>query len=230
MSEEQAANAAATEDRLEGLVKYVPDTVANKKEYLKLVSDQILGRDAQGQLRPTVDLVYFLQVCQSTGLNPVSKQIYGIYRGNKLTIQAGIDGLRAVAERTGLYAGSDAGQFDYKDNKLEKATVTVYKLNKITGERMPTSATALWSEYSPAPGTYGNMWTKMPETMLEKCAEAKALRKAFPNCAQVYAEEEMHQAERIVPKVRTEEENKALKAKTEEILEEVKGGSDANNG
>jgi hypothetical protein len=40
------------------------------------------------------------------------------------------------------------------------------------------------------------MWKKMPETMLEKCCEAKALRMAFPDfLGGVYTQEEMEQAE-----------------------------------
>ena len=147
------------------------------------------------------DLVYFLNVAKNTGLNPVNREIYGIYRAPKaglapvLTIQTGIDGFRKVAGRDRFYAGSDAGVFEYDDKKNPvKCTVTVYRVNPITGEKMGTSASALWSEYFPGEGK-SPLWKKMPETMLEKCAEAKALRKAFPNVGQLYVTEEMDQAE-----------------------------------
>ncbi|MFZ9350178.1 MAG: recombinase RecT, partial [Candidatus Fonsibacter ubiquis] len=52
------------------------------------------------------ELRLFSYACQRTGLDPFSKQIYPIKRGGKMTIQAGIDGLRAIAERTGELDGS----------------------------------------------------------------------------------------------------------------------------
>lgn len=190
--------------KMSELTAYVPDDVSNKEQYIQLVNQQVMGKDKQGNQRPNADLIYFLQVCRTTGLNPFSKQVYAVYRWDSkagkevMSIQAGIDGLRSVAEKSGLYAGSDAGEFTYPSDPNSKfpikASVTVYKLNSITGERMPTTATALWDEYYPG-DAQGMMWKKMPETMLEKCAEAKALRKAFPNVAQVYTPEEMQQAE-----------------------------------
>ena len=52
------------------------------------------------------ELRLFAYACQRTGLDPFSKQIYAIKRAGKLTIQCGIDGLRAIAERTGELDGS----------------------------------------------------------------------------------------------------------------------------
>ena len=199
--------AKAKKQAMSELTAYVPDDVTNKEQYVQLINQQVLGKDKNGAARPIADLIYFLQVCRTTGLNPFSKQIYAVYRWDSragkevMAIQAGIDGLRSVAERTGLYAGSDAGTFDYPANPNSKhpvrATVTVYKLNKITGERMPTTATAQWDEYYPGE-KMGAMWNKLPETMLEKVAESKALRKAFPNVAQIYTPEEMQQADPVV--------------------------------
>lgn len=182
------------------LVAYVPDDAPNKEHYIKLVNEQVLGHDKQGKPRHQSDLIYFLQVCRATGLNPLSKQIYAVYRWSKragkevMVIQVGIDGLRSVAERTKLYAGSDAGEIEMReDGNPVMATVTVYKLNSITGERMPTTASARWSEYAPNP--LSDFWVRMPTNQLEKCAEAKALRKAFPNTAQLYIQEEVERTE-----------------------------------
>lgn len=174
------------------MIAYAPDSLPEtaRKEYVELVKKQLIA--GKGGTNPSdTELAYFLQVCRSSGLNPLTRQIYAIYRGGKMTIQTGIDGLRAIAERTGAYAGSDAGKFEYDGtDKPVRATVTVRKV--IGGQVFETSATAKWDEYA-IPSS--PMWRKMPETMLEKCAEAKALRKAFPNIGQVYVEEEMQQAD-----------------------------------
>ena len=53
------------------------------------------------------ELRLFLYQCSRTGLDPLSRQIHFIKRGGKATIQTGIDGFRAIAERTGKYAGND---------------------------------------------------------------------------------------------------------------------------
>lgn len=140
------------------------------------------------------ELQLFLYTCRHTGLDPLLKQIYCIKRGGKATIQVSIDGYRLIADRTGQYAGSDKPEFVYGDKALPiSCTVTVYKL--LGGVRCPFTATAFWDEYAQS---YNNklaeMWAKMPHTMLAKCAESLALRKAFPaELAGTYTNEEMSQ-------------------------------------
>jgi len=134
-----------------------------------------------------------------TKLDPFSRQIYYVKKWNKkkqreeVAFQTNIDGYRLTADRTGLYAGND----DYVHTggpgaeRPTKATATVYKI--VNAERVPFSASARWSEYyiSTSP-----IWNKMPFLMLGKCAEALALRKAFPQeLSCVYTSEEMGQAD-----------------------------------
>jgi hypothetical protein len=72
-----------------------------------------------------------------------------------------------------------------------RSVVTVWKM--VGGVRGSFTASALWSEYQQA---NNKMWAKMPCTMLAKCAEALALRKAFPaDLSGLYTTEEMMQAE-----------------------------------
>lgn len=145
------------------------------------------------------ELKLFLYQCSRTGLDPLARQIYFQKRFNKrrnrseMTIITGIDGYRLVADRTGQYAGNDDPIFD-DESQPRKATVTVYKV--IGTMRCPFTASARWDQYYPGEEA-GFMWRKMPHLMLGKCAEALALRKAFPaELSGIYIKEEMDQADR----------------------------------
>lgn len=156
---------------------------------------------------PTSQIKLFSKVCAEKNLSPFSKQIYLIARKDNKTNtiryshQTGIDGLRSIAERTGQYAGSDdylfdegVSEFAMKSNKRNPttATATIYKI--VANQKGSFTASASWDEYYPG-DHLGFMWKKMPFTMLGKCAEAKALRKAFPELlGNIYVNEEMQQA------------------------------------
>lgn len=138
------------------------------------------------------ELQLFLYAALKTGLDPLTRQIYAVKRSGKMTIQTGIDGYRLIADRTGKLAGISDYLFDSEDGKSPgKATVTVKKLLP-NGMIAEFTATARWGEYNAG----GPIWQKMPYLMLGKCAEALALRKAFPaDLSGVYTAEEMAQAD-----------------------------------
>ena len=156
------------------------------------------------------ELAMFLGQCERTGLDPFAKQIYAVFRwdkasgGEKLSIQTGIDGFRLIAERTGKYAGQTPEEWcDHegnwttvwlKDDHPFAARVGVYK----TGSPVATFATVRWSAYvqTDRAGKPTKFWQQMGPEQLAKCAEAKALRKAFPHeLSGLYADVEMTQAE-----------------------------------
>lgn len=149
------------------------------------------------------ELALFLHACKRTGLDPFMKQIHAIKRWSAadqreiMAIQTGIDGYRLIAERTGKYAGSDEPVFEENGSGHPvKATVTVWKL--VEGARCPFTASARWEEYvqKKKDGAVTSFWSKMPYGQLGKCAEALALRKAFPaELSGVYTHEEMQQAD-----------------------------------
>lgn len=153
------------------------------------------------------ELQLFLYQAKRTGLDPLSRQIHFVKRKEKGTIQTAIDGYRLIADRTGKYAGSDDYLFDEgisqylhmsgkRGNPLT-ATVTVYKM--CDGSKTAFTATAGWGEYFPGEAQ-GFMWKKMPYLMIGKCAEALALRKAFPaELSGIYTNEEMAQAGEAQP-------------------------------
>ena len=153
------------------------------------------------------ELRMFIQVCKGAQLNPFLRQVHLVPRWDSKigatvrTIQVGIDGFRAVAESGGQYAGNDdpayKGELTIEYGLKEKkkvvvplqATVTVYKA--MNGQRYPFTATARWAEYYPGE-KIGFQWHIRPYLMLGKCAEALALRKAFPKLLSgMYAQEEM---------------------------------------
>jgi phage recombination protein Bet len=154
------------------------------------------------------EINYARSVCAHLQLNPLLNQIHFVKRKNQdgtftITVQVGIDGFRLAAERTGRYAGSDDAIFEYKGNTKNpiKATVTVYKM--VEGNRVPYTASARWDEYYPGDtAKEGFMWRKMPHGQLAKCAEALALRKAFPaELSALRTDEEMAQAAREVTSI-----------------------------
>jgi len=150
---------------------------------------------------PKAELAVFLHYAQRTGLDPFARQIYMINRGGTYTIQASIDGLRIVAQRSGEYAGQ-VGPFwcgedgVWTDVWLEKTPPIAAKVGVMRlGFTEPLWGVAKFDSYN----ANSPIWKKMPDTMIAKCAEALALRKAFPNdLSGIYTSEEMEQAE-VVP-------------------------------
>ena len=139
------------------------------------------------------ELDLYLYDCARRGVHPLDRLIHFTKRGGRYTPVVGIDFLRTRAADTGEMAGSDDAVFD-KDART--ATVTVYRLTR--GQRYAYTATARYDEYVPDPGPNlrgDTLWRKMPHVMLGKCAEALALRKAFPQqLAGLYVKEELEQA------------------------------------
>lgn len=185
------------------------------------------------------ELKLFLYTASRTGLDPLTKQIHFVKRKDQMTIQTGIDGYRAIAERTGTLAGIEDVIYDVEDKpRPNKATVTVWRL--INGEKVPFTASARWGEYvmtyydkEKGQMVTGQMWQKMPYLMLGKCAEALALRKAFPNdLSGLYTNEEMQQADNKVddlpppprPPVKNKDDNEEIV--TEEELHELSEAMD----
>lgn len=170
----------------------------------------------------------FMHVCDRTNLDPLRRQIYAlVYNKNnsskrQMVIIIGIDGYRAIADRSGNYRPADKPtEFVYKDELkgpanplgIESATVALYKHSH--GDWFPVVATAYWDEYAPIKDKAWDddakrmvdcapvlddktKWPKMPRQMIEKCAQAKAHRAGWPDdFSGTYDEAELDQMKTV---------------------------------
>lgn len=165
--------------------KYTPDQVALIK---RTVADGATDDE----------LAMFIRVCEKRGLDPFAKQIYFTVRGGRVAIVTAIDGFRLIANRSGEYEGQEGPYWcgadgEWKDVWLDDkppaaAKVLVFR----RGFTKPIACVANWSAYQAG----GPLWKKMPALMIAKCAEALALRRAFPEeLSGLYTGDEMDQAE-----------------------------------
>jgi phage recombination protein Bet len=153
-----------------------------------------------------------LSYCKRRNLDPFKKVIHIVpvwdseQRKYVDTIWPGIAELRTTAFRTQQYAGADPTEFGniveqtWQDgNRPIKLTypawaqLTVYRL--VGGQRVPVPGPRVyWIETYSAQGRSdvpNARWQRAPFQMLEKCAEAAALRRAFPEeLGDEYAHEE----------------------------------------
>lgn len=133
-------------------------------------------------------------------LDPFSKQVYFVKRWDAQkreevwAIQTSIDGLRAIAERTGKYDGQDEPVYG-EDEAGKFCKVKVYRKDWSSGRGVVGIAYLAEFIQKKKDGTITQFWARMPRLMLAKCAEALALRKAFPeDTAGLYIAEEMPEA------------------------------------
>lgn len=158
------------------------------------------------------ELKLFLWTAQRMGLDPFARQISFHKRRQRrpdgeweevAVILVTIDGFRSRADASGKYAGQLGPYWcgpdgQWTDVWLKPEPPVAAKVGVLrTDFREPVWAVARYDAYCQRrkDGTPTEAWQRMPDVMLAKCAEALALRKAFPKeLAGVYTTDEMGQA------------------------------------
>lgn len=175
-----------------------------------LVFKHVWG-DRQGQieLAPRAVIAKFMHTCARTGLDPLARQIYCIGRFSQgqveWSIQTAIDGFRVIAERSQKYAGQAAPEWLTQNGEWVPvfvkslhgehplaARVSVFRND--WADDKPAVGIATWDEYAQTKrdGKLTAMWEQRGPGQLAKCAEALALRKAFPqDLSGIFTDDEM---------------------------------------
>jgi phage recombination protein Bet len=158
------------------------------------------------------ELMTFLHECQRRKLDPFSRQIYLIGRKDKAKgrkvyrSQTSIDGFRLIARRAADRSGTgysyeDTIWYDRKGGRHEvwlspeapAAAKVVVIRNGARFDAVARYGAYVQTDYE---GNPLKMWKSMPDVMIAKCAEALALRKAFPeDLGGLYTDDEMAQAD-----------------------------------
>jgi phage recombination protein Bet len=163
-----------------------------------------------------LELELFVKQCERTGLDPFARQIYAIKRWDSqlrtevMQTQVSIDGLRTLAADTQEMMGQEGPLWCGPDGKWadvwlgpdepRAAKVTVLRGRTWATEQSAVArftGVALYDSYcqTTKEGRPTKMWAQMGPEMLAKCAEALALRKAFPQkLSGLYTSDEMGQA------------------------------------
>lgn len=177
-------------------------------------SDQELIAVLQSSLYPGANIgsvQMVLNYCVASGLDPMQKPVHIVpiwdakAKQMRDVVMPGIGLYRTQAARSGNYAGvSDAEYGPDTTEKLGGVEITYPVWCKVSVKRLlpngqvaEFSATERWKENYAVKGGQEKsiapnaMWTKRPYGQLAKCAEAQALRKAFPEFGSAATADEM---------------------------------------
>lgn len=177
-------------------------------------TEEDLIRVLQNSLYPGANIgsvQMVLGYCQAAGLDPMLKPVHIVPMydrasgGMRDVVMPGINLYRTQASRTGQFAGMTEPEYGPMiEETLGGVAMKYPEWCRITVEKLMDggaiarfTAIEYWienyavkggKEKSIAPNA---MWMKRPRGQIAKCAEAQALRKAFPECGSQPTAEEM---------------------------------------
>ena len=174
---------------------------------IKFVDDHgdeitITSEDVRMHICPAADakeVTYFMELCRAQRLNPFLNEAYLVkFQGKPAQIMVAHKALVKRAEAHPQYDGMQHGVIVMtKGGEVEKREGCAYPGEQLIGgwckvyrkdRRMP-----VYSERSFTSMNKGQAnWKSMPDVMIDKCAQAAALREAFPDeLRSMYTTEEM---------------------------------------
>lgn len=182
-----------------------PALAMDEKELLGVLQSSLYTGASEASVKLVVGY------CKATGLDVMQKPVHIVpmwdreSRSMRDVIMPGIGLYRTQASRSGEYAGVSDPEFGQDTTEtIDGCTITYPISCKVVVKRLLSngviadfSATERWKENyavkggqqkSQAPNA---MWYKRPYAQLAKCAEAQALRKAFPECGSQPTADEM---------------------------------------
>ena len=132
------------------------------------------------------EFLVMMELANRYQLDPFSKQIWLVkYGDSPAQIFCGRDGYLAIAHRSGQFDGMESGTRKDGDDLI--GWCKVYRKDM----SHPFEVEVYASEYS----TGKNLWRDKPRTMIQKVAEAHALRRAF-SISGLYSPEEIDTGDR----------------------------------
>lgn len=184
---------------------------------------------------PIGDQQVFMHVAQRSGLDPFARQIYMISRWdfqsgrNKWTIQTGIEGYRVIADRRKEYAGQLEPQWCGEDEVWRDVWTStkppVAARVGVIRRDWPNPAWGVvhFDEFAATKkgGGFTHMWETKGRNQIAKCAEAAALRRAFPqDFTGVFIDEEMEHLNNSPPRtVIDAEQERQAEPNWDELIE-----------
>lgn len=188
--------------------------IATQQNAVAVQTEEEVIRVLQNSLYPGANIgsvQMVLSYCQAAGLDPMQKPVHIVPMWDSKSgsirdvIMPGVNLYRTQASRTGKFAGMTEPEYGPMiEETIGGASMKYPEWCKVTVSRMLDNGTIAqftareyWmenyavkggKEKSVAPNA---MWTKRPRGQIAKCAEAQALRKAFPECGSQPTAEEM---------------------------------------
>jgi phage recombination protein Bet len=170
----------------------VPALKMNEDELIEVLQSSLYP----GAMVGSVKLV--INYCKAAGLDPMQKPVHIVpmwdskAKQMRDVVMPGIGLYRTQAARSGEYAGVSEPEFGEDiTEEVGGVKITFPKWCKATVRRLLPNGTVvdftakeLWKENYATAGKDSSapnaMWKRRPYAQLAKCAEAQALRKAFP--------------------------------------------------